>query len=402
MNSSNKAPTEAELQSMRQKAEAGNPLYMYEYGKAMLSRDPSVAIPFLEQAMSRGIGDAGMELAVFYDRNDQRDMAIGCMLDASEYDPTILDQAVKGVMKFGNDAFLTRYLDLCARAFGGTDAGRAKLVLYRALAYDTVKRSPERFPEHAKTNKELGDAVFGEINSLLDEGLWSDPDLYKLLDAASDLTDESVRRKLWTRMEYLRDHNGQEPPDLDVLAEVSECMLYVSGNSEFADRLERLVLEGRLDADGPEIVQCEKCRLGWISAVTGQKLPMPVVEVSPDWDSGSDLTEAGRRYLQIGGHHVVARVLLHRAALGGSAEAMFLLGYMVDKRLGEYEWRESVSGFEYIYERYNVLRPGSELSGVEWMERAARGGYPEARSHIERMAGNGDLEARFALQRLSR
>ena len=54
-------------------------------------------------------------------------------------------------------------------------------------------------------------------------------------------------------------------------------------------------------------------------------------------------------YLGIGHYHVVARMMLHQAALRGSAEAMFLLGYMVRMRLGEDDYYETVSTIEDSY-----------------------------------------------------
>ena len=42
------------------------------------------------------------------------------------------------------------------------------------------------------------------------------------------------------------------------------------------------------------------------------------------------------------------------------------------------------------------------MSGVEWMEKAATNGCDEAMNHIRSLAEAGDLEARFALERLDR
>ena len=395
-------PDEAELQRMRTLAEAGNPMYMYEYGKAVIPQDPETGTRFLEDALSRGIGDAGLVLRDHCERVGDLRGACGYMLNSAYYDRSLLPQASRYVFNHGDDVLLERYVSLCESAPEVTDRDRAERVLVKASVFDAVSRNPDRFQEHSKVNKALGDEVYEAINSLLDEGFWRDPELYKVLDAASDLADKSVRRKLWTRMEYLRDHDGAEPGNLDVMAEVSECVMYATGNVEYLERLEELASQGLIPTDGSVVADCEKRRLGWVYALMGEKPPMPVIDVGKDWDSEENLTQTGRRYLMMGHHHVVARLMLYQAALRGSAEAMFLLGYMVRMRLGEYDWHETAYGMEDNYDVYHLLKPGDEMTGVEWMERAVEGGWEEAERCLRSLKDGGDLEAGFALERLNR
>lgn len=395
-------PDEAELQRMRTLAEAGNPMYMYEYGKTVISQDPETGTRFLEDALSRGIGDAGLVLRDHCERAGDLRGACGYMLNSAYYDRSLLPQASRYVFNHGDDVLLERYVSLCGSAPEVTDRDRAERVLVKASVFDAVSRNPDRFPAHAKDNEALGREVYDSINVMLDEGFWRDPELYRILDAATDLSDKSVRRKLWTRMEYMRDHDGAEPGNLDVMAEVSECVMYAAGNVEYQERLEELASQGLTSTEGFVVADCEKRRLGWVYALMGEKPPMPVIDVGRDWDSEENLLVAGRRYLRMGRHHVVARLMLHQAALRGSAEAMFLLGYMVRMRLGEYDWHETAYGMEDQYDVYHVLRPGDEMSGVEWMEKAATNGCDEAMNHIRSLAEAGDLEARFALERLDR
>ena len=49
-----------------------------------------------------------------------------------------------------------------------------------------------------------------------------------------------------------------------------------------------------------------------------------------------------------------------------------------------------------------MLRPGDEMSGIEWMEKAATNGCEEAMRYIQSLADAGDLEAEFALERIRR
>ena len=203
-------------------------------------------------------------------------------------------------------------------------------------------------------------------------------------------------------MRYLRDNDGAEPDDLDVMVEVSECLMYATRDVEYQERLEELASQGLITTDGPEMADCGRRRLGWVYALKGEKPPMPVIDVGKDWDSEENLTRVGRMYLGIGHYHVVARMMLHQAALRGSAEAMFLLGYMVRMRLGEYDYYETVSTIEDSYRLYTVLRPGDEMSGIEWMEKAVTNGCEEATKYIQLLAEAGDLEAEFALERIGR
>ncbi len=395
-------PDEVELQRMRVLAEAGNPMYMYEYGRAMITQDPDTGIRFLEDALSRGIGDAGLVLRDHCVNTGDMRGAYGYMLESARYDRSLLLKASKIVFNHGDDVLLDRYVSLCGSASEVTDRDRAEGTFVKALVFDVVSRNPDRFPEHVKDNEALGKEVYDSINEMLNEGFWRDSELYKILDAAADLCDKGVRRKLWTRMEYLRDHDGEEPGNLDVMAEVSECVMYVTGNVEYQERLEELASQGLIAADGPEMADCGRRRLGWIYALKGEKPPMPVIDVEKDWDSEENLTRVGRMYLGIGHHHVVARMMLHRAAMRGSAEAMFLLGYMVRMRLGEYDYYETVSTIEDSYRLYTVLKPGDEMSGIEWMEKAATNGCEEATKYIQLLAEAGDLEAEFALERIGR
>ena len=59
-----------DLDNIKRKAECGDPLYMYEYGKRTIGSNPSKAIDYLERALSKGIGDAGLELVIYYNGKD--------------------------------------------------------------------------------------------------------------------------------------------------------------------------------------------------------------------------------------------------------------------------------------------------------------------------------------------
>lgn len=395
-------PDEVELQRMRTLAEAGNPMYMYEYGRAVIAQDPDTGIRFLEDALSRGIGDAGLVLRDHCQKSGDMRGACSYMLESARYDRSLLLKASKLVFNHGDDVLLERYVSLCGSSSEVTDRDRAEGTFVKALVFDAVSRNPDRFPEHAKDNEALMKEVYDSVNAMLDDGFWRDPELYKILDVTSELSDKNVRRKLRTRMRYLRDNDGTEPDNLDVMVEMSECLMYATKNVEYQERLEELASQGLIATDGPEMADCGRRRLGWVYALKGEKPPMPVIDVGEDWDSEENLTRVGRMYLGIGRYHVVARMMLHQAALRGSAEAMFLLGYMVRMRLGEYDYYETVSTLEDSYRLYTELRPGDEMSGIEWMEKAATNGCEEAKKYIQSLADAGDLEAGFALERIRR
>ena len=395
-------PDEVELQRMRTLAEASNPMYMYEYGRAVIAQDPDTGIRFLEDALSRGIGDAGLVLRDHCQKSGDMRGACSYMLESARYDRSLLLKASKLVFNHGDDVLLERYVSLCGSSSEVTDRDRAEGTFVKALVFDAVSRNPDRFPEHAKDNEALMKEVYDSVNAMLDDGFWRDPELYKILDVTSELSDKNVRRKLRTRMRYLRDNDGTEPDNLDVMVEMSECLMYATKNVEYQERLEELASQGLIATDGPEMADCGRRRLGWVYALKGEKPPMPVIDVGEDWDSEENLTRVGRMYLGIGRYHVVARMMLHQAALRGSAEAMFLLGYMVRMRLGEYDYYETVSTLEDSYRLYTELRPGDEMSGIEWMEKAATNGCEEAKKYIQSLADAGDLEVGFALERIRR
>lgn len=392
--------TQQDLDIIRKKAESGNPLSMYEYGRAILDSNPSDAIHFLENALSKGISDAGIELANhFYGKDNPR--ALSYCIESMTFDHSLLDNILISIIDKGNDSLLDAYVEKCNSILDDSDVSKAKLTYIMSRLYNGVKRNPDRFPGHFKDNEKLAISIDDEINGMITEGLWSDPDIYKWLDQAIDWLGEKNRKKTSARLNYIVNHNGEEPVDLDVKVDASECLLYLGSSSIYAEKLEKYALEGRIPLDDGKIKRCEKYRLSWLLSISDIETDIETEKIPSNWASKDELFDVGLRYLMMGHHHFVARLALYLASKEGNADAMFYLGYMIRMNLGDYMWSEMYHGLDYSDTIYHFVKPGDEQSGIEWIEEAVRKGSESAKDYLIRLSETGDIEATFALKRLN-
>lgn len=179
---------------------------------------------------------------------------------------------------------------------------------------------------------------------------------------------------------------------------VKDCILYMFGDSSYCDRLEEMALEGRVALDGSTMQDCAKLRLSWTKGHLNE-FPFDI-EIrfggkDDSWCPPENAGKAGIRWFKIGSDPVLARILLYIGSKYGDSEAMLYLGYMIRMRLGEFWYGDNECPKSVLF------APGSERSGMSWIEESVRKGCAEAKEYLDKQVVAGDLESRAAMARLS-